>query len=124
LVDPTGTQVALPTEWESDFLEVTYYLRQVGECVWMTGLDETDDPDLPFVTQFVGRLGPDFRIVGEFADLTGELIIGWDHGSIAWQITFEDDAIVLIEDRSAEQPPGCIDSSAGACPDPRRLTAR
>jgi len=122
LLDPTGTQVVLPTAWESDFLGMTYYLRQVGDCVWMSGYLPQDDAITPFVTMFVGRLGSDFRIVGEFTDLTGEAVVGWSHGSLAWQIEFTDAGVVLVEDRSAEQPPGCTDSSLGSCPDPRTLT--
>lgn len=124
LDDPSGTQVVLPNVWESSYLGITYVLHQVGDCIWMMGYATTEDPNATFATEFVGRLGSDFRIVGEFSDLNGQAVVGWDHGSVAYQIEFTDTGIVLVEDRSAEQPPGCTDSSLGSCPDPRTLTPR
>ena len=127
LQDPTGAQVVLPAVWDSDFLGLTYVLRQIGDCIWMSGFlvpHDADGADGAFLTQFVGRLGSDFRIVGEFADLNGQAVVGWDDGSIAFEIQFTDAGLVLVEDRSAEEPPGCADSSLGACPDLRTLTPR
>jgi hypothetical protein len=127
LVGPDGQQIVLsPAEatsaWTSETGE-TYYLRQVGECVWMATyvpVEETGGPD-PFLSVFLGRLTTDLLIVGEFADLTGVLVPGWDVGSLTYRISPEGDAIVLVEDRSdGSGPPGCI-SGDGLCPPPRRL---
>ncbi len=49
------------------------------------------------------RLGSDFRIVGEFADLTGQAVVEVrTTASIAFEIQFTDAGLVLVEDRSAE----------------------
>lgn len=122
LIGPDGDQVFLgstygSSDWVSDD-GLTWALRQVGDCIWLVGYAEVDT-DL-FITSFFGHLGADFRIVGEFADLRGFLIQGYDHGQMVYEVTFEDSVVVLAEDRTDGGPPGCSGGD-GACPEIRIL---
>ena len=124
---PNGDQVVLSpaaatSAWLSDTGE-TYYLRQVGECVWMAEYvaAETTGGSDPFISVFRGRWTESQLIVGEFADLTGVQVPGWEAGNVTYRISFDGDEIVLVEDRSdGSGPPGCT-GGAGLCPPPRRL---
>jgi hypothetical protein len=127
LFGPDGTQVQLgsgaggTSTWLGDD-GLTYYLRQSGDCVWITGVlpaERVGGQD-PVLTSFFGRLDPGFAIIGQFADITGVLIRGYDRGSWVYEVTFDEGDVVLVEDRSGGEPPGC-EGGDGACPDPRRL---
>ncbi len=124
ITGPDGSQVVLsegPTAsvWETNGDLADVYLRQIGDCVWIVGYVPMDG-EAPFLTAFHGRLGSDLRIVGTFADLTGELVPGHNHGDAVFRITFEGDDVVLVEDRSATGPPGCFGGD-GPCPEPTEL---
>jgi hypothetical protein len=101
---------------------LTYYLRQSGDCVWITGVlpAERIGAQDPVLTSFFGRLDPGFTIIGQFADITGVLIRGYDRGSWVYDVTFDEGDVVLVEDRSGGEPPGCGDTGGG-CPPPRTL---
>jgi hypothetical protein len=102
---------------------MTYYLRQVGDCVWLSGfvpVEDTGGPD-PFISAFQGRLTPDLLITGEFADLTGVLVPTWEYGPLIYRVSVEDGTVVLLEERTPDTaPPGCAAGDA-PCPAPRRL---
>jgi hypothetical protein len=127
MLSPDGSPVVLGGEtggistWIGDD-GLTYYLRQVGDCVWITGYlgaEQVGARD-PILTSFAGRLDPSFVITGEFADLTGVLIRGFDRGPWVYRLAFEDGRLALIEDRTTAGPPGC-EGGDGACPEPRTL---
>lgn len=124
ITGPDGTQVVLsegPTAstWETNSDLANVYLRQVGDCIWMVGLVPFEG-EAPFLTAFHGRLGSDLRIVGTFADLTGELVPGHNYGDAVFRITFEGEDVVLVEDRTSTGPPGCFGGD-GPCPEPTEL---
>ncbi len=96
------------------------YLRQIGDCVWIVGHVAIGDGEPPFLSTFHGRLGSDFLIVGTFADMTGQLIPGYDHGDAVLRVTFEGEDMVLVEDRTNTGPPGCFGGD-GPCPEPLEL---
>jgi hypothetical protein len=99
-----------------------YFLRQTGDCIWIVGYMPFDGGQAtPFLTAFHGRLTTDFRIVGTFSDLDGVLVPGYDTGPFAYRVTFEGDAVVLVEDRTSSGPPGCRGGAPGGCPPPRQL---
>lgn len=122
LVGPDGDQVVLgngpggTSSWTTNLFEMTAFLRQVGDCIWIIGYAPMEGtPDVPLLNAFHGRLRTDFRIVGTFSNNTGSLVPGYDDGVLAYRITFEADEIVLVEDRSSSGPPGCS-GGAGTCP--------
>jgi hypothetical protein len=122
---PDGTQVVLGngpggTSTWADTEEVPFYLRQIGDCVWIIGFIALEPDEPPFLTAFHGRLEPDFRITGTFSDSTGVLVPGYDNGQFVYRIEFSGGDPILIEDRSATGPPGCS-GGPGSCPEPREL---
>jgi hypothetical protein len=90
--------------------------------VWITGVLPAERVGLrdPVLTSFFGRLDPGFEIIGQFSDITGVLIPGYDRGPWTYLVTFDDGDVVLVEDRTDGDPPGC-GAGGGACPPPRSL---
>lgn len=126
LLGPNGAQLNLgygaggTSTWVSES-GMKYYLRESGDCIWIIGyLPPGPGQAAPLLTAFHGRLTTDFRIVGTFSDLTGVLVRGYDKGPFAYRVTFDGDAVVLVEDRAAGGPPACS-GGAGNCPPPREL---
>jgi hypothetical protein len=99
---------------------MSYFLRQIGDCIWIIGHMPVGEGQPPFLSAFHGRFGTDFRIVGSFSDTTGVLVPGYDMGVLAFRITFEGDEVILVEDRTDSGPPGCT-GGPGACPAVREL---
>lgn len=126
IVGPDGDQIVLGdgpggmSTWMDDDAG-TYLLRQYGDCVWIIGMLPTDAVrGSSFVTSFFGRLGADFRVVGEFADMNGFVIAGYEYGRWVYRIESTAGEVTLVEDRSDGGPPGCGGGS-GSCPEPRVL---
>jgi hypothetical protein len=104
-VDPEGMQ---------------FFLRQIGDCVWIIGFIALEPDEPPFLTAFHGRLEPNFRITGTFSDTTGVLVPGYDNGRFVFRIEFSGNEAILVEDRAETGPPGCS-GGPGSCPEPREL---
>jgi hypothetical protein len=122
---PDGNQLDLgdgpggTSSW-ADPEGVPFYLRQIGDCIWIIGFIALEPDEPPFLTAFHGRLENDFRITGTFSDTTGVLVPGYDNGPLAYRIEFSGSDVLLIEDRSDTGPPGCS-GGTGPCPEPREL---
>lgn len=130
LLAPDGSPVEIGGEWTDpdpaypgDVIRV--FLRQTGDCVWIVDTVQIVDEDsgelLPdlFGGEFHGRLGSDFLIRGEFADVMGDGDYPgdpWTYGPFTYRIVFNGDAVELIEERT-QAPPGC-GMSPGSCPSP------
>jgi len=87
---PSGDAVQLTGRWRAPD-GGTYYLRQVGSCVWFTGLSvDTDAPGglgaSQWTNAFLGTLQSDFTLHGEWADLPWGRDTGV--GEITWRIDF------------------------------------
>lgn len=125
LLAPDGGQLVLGdgpggTSTWADPDGASYFLRQIGDCVWIIGHVPLEPDEPPFLSAFHGRLEPDFRIRGTFSDTTGSLIPGYDYGSFVYRIEFSGNEAILVEDREETGPPGCSGGS-GPCPEPREL---
>jgi hypothetical protein len=124
ITGPDGTQVVLSSgplasAWDTESGLENVFIRQLGDCIWIVGYVPFED-EVPFLTTFHGRLGTDLRIVGTFADITGELVPGHNQGDAVYRVTFDGQEVVLVEDRTTTGPPGCFGGD-GPCPAPLEL---
>jgi hypothetical protein len=116
----------LPAEQNPYHDIIDVLVRQAGDCVWvLQAWQWTDDVGhLQYVAEFHGRLGSDFRIRGEFADVfPGDSFPGdpWTYGPFTFKVVFEGARVEIIEDREPGEPaPGCS-GAVGTCPDPIHL---
>jgi ABC-type glycerol-3-phosphate transport system substrate-binding protein len=127
---PDGSPVEIWGEWTDpdpaypeDVIRV--FLRQTGDCVWIVDIFQVVDPDtgelLPdlFGGEFHGRLGADFLIRGEFADVFPDYDYPgdqWTYGPFTYRIVFNGNEVELVEERT-QDPPGC-GTGPGSCPTP------
>ena len=129
LVAPDGTPVVVDGSWSladnpfpTDILHIV--ARQAGECFWLVFTGTTGDApaEIGWAFEFHGRIGTDFRIVGEFSEVYGSYPGDpWTYGPMTFQIEFPESGIELVEERApGELPPGC-GTGPGTCPAPIRF---
>lgn len=92
LRSPTGQHIELTGRWRS-FDAGTYYVRQWGSCVWITGFSV--DAGAPgregtsaYANAFFGNLASDFTASGFWADMPWGSEDGV--GTVTWKIDFAD----------------------------------
>lgn len=126
---PDGSPVELWGEWTAANIypgDVSRaYLRQTGDCVWLVDTVQPINIDTGelsadiFGGEFHGRLGADFLIRGEFADVFPDYDYpgdAWTYGPLVYRIVFIGDDVELLEERT-QDPPGC-GTGPGSCPSP------
>jgi hypothetical protein len=93
LLSPAGEAVDLTGRWRAGHDAATYYLRQVGSCLWITGF--SSDAGTPsegptgrplYSNAFFGHLQPDFTFDGWWADTPWGQESG--AGTVTWEVEF------------------------------------
>ncbi len=117
LRSPSGEEVDLTGTWATELWTPragTYYLQQIGECLWWAGgfpLD-TDDPSFGptgnWINVFRGAVHSDFTVVGDWTDVhrecsTPTVIVCYggparpgSGGTISLEIRFDADTTRLV----------------------------
>jgi hypothetical protein len=114
---PSGEPVDLTGTWETEVWTPragTYYLQQIGHCLWWAGgfpltrEDPTFGPTGNWINVFRGAIGSDFTVAGDWTDVHRDCVLvtvfechggpsrPGTGGAITLRIEFEGDAVRLV----------------------------